>query len=53
MKLHVIIDLGPLDLNQMHVINSLMSISLVRTNGKDIISRSANQGVTRGDLWML
>ena len=46
-------DLGPLDPNQPHMTNSQPSISLVKSDGCDLISHSANRGVTRGCLWIL
>ena len=48
-----LVDLGPPDLNQMHVINSRSSIALVKYNACNLILQLANDGVTRGDLWMV
>ena len=42
-----------LDLDETYVINSEPSIALVKSNGCDLILHSANDGVTREDLWTL
>ena len=46
-------DLGPPDHDQMHMLNLELSITLVKSNGCDLISHSANDSVTRGELWTL
>ena len=59
-----LVDFGPLEpikINhfvkfrsaQTHVLNSEPSITLVKSNGCNLISHSANDGVTRGELWTL
>ena len=45
-----LVDLGPPDRDQTHVINLELSIALVKFNGCDLISHSANDRVTRGYL---
>ena len=47
-----LVDFGPPDRDQMHVINSMPSITLVKSNDNNLILHSANRGVTRGCLWM-
>ena len=48
-----LMDFGPSDRDKKHVHNSEPSITLVRSDGCDFISHSANRGVRRGCLWML
>ena len=48
-----LVDSGPPDLDHTHMTNVQPSISLVKSNGCDLISRPANRGVTRGCLWTL
>ena len=47
-----LVDFGPPDLDHMHLRNARPSISLVKSNGCDLISHPANR-VTRGCLWTL
>ena len=50
-RAHVnLVDLGPLDRDHTHGINSELSIALVKSNGYDLISHSVNDKVTRGWL---
>ena len=46
-------DFGPLDHDQMHVLNSEPLITLVKSKGYDFISQLANREVTRGCVWTL
>ena len=48
-----LVDFGPPDRDQTHVLNSELSIALVKSNSCDLISQSANCGVTHDCLWML
>ena len=41
-----LVDFGPPDRDQMHVMNSESSIVLVKSNGCDLISHSANDKAT-------
>ena len=45
-----LVDFGPLDCDQMHMINSEPSIALMKSNSCDLISHSANDGVICGKL---
>ena len=47
------VDFGPPDLDHMHVTNSQLSITLVKSDGHDLISLSANYRATRGCIWTL
>ena len=47
------VDFGPPDPYQKHVINLRPLISLVRSNGHNFISQLANCGVTHGSQWTL
>ena len=46
-----LVDIGPPDRDQMQVLNSESSIALVKSDDCELISQSANRGVTRGCLW--
>ena len=48
-----LVDFGPQDCDQTHMSNSQSSITLVKSNGSDLISYSKNNRVTRGCLRML
>ena len=48
-----LVDLGPPDPDHTHMMNVRPSISFVKSNGYDLIFRSANRVVTHGCLWML
>ena len=45
-----LVDFGPPDPDQQHVMNLWPSISLVKSNDSDLILHSANDGVTSGKL---
>ena len=46
-----LVDLGPPDRDQMHILNSESSIALVLSDGCDLILKSTNRGVTHGCMW--
>ena len=48
-----LVDFSPPYHDQMHVYNSELSIALVKSNSCDLIPHSANDCVTRGELWTL
>ena len=48
-----LMDFGSPDHDQTHMLNSEPLIALVKSDSCDLISQSANCGVTRGYLWML
>ena len=47
------VDFGPPNHDPKHVLNSELSITLVKSNGCDLISQLASDSVTRGELWTL
>ena len=48
-----LVDFGPPDRDQTHVINSEPSIALVKSNSCELILHSENERVTRGCMWTL
>ena len=48
-----LVDFGPPDRNQMHLINSEPSIALVKSNSCNLFLHSANERATRGWPWTL
>ena len=48
-----LVDFSPLDLHHTHVTNARPSISLVKSNARDLIAHSANDRATRGCMTML
>ena len=48
-----LVDFGTSDSDQRHMMNARPSISLVKSNGYNLISQSVNRGVTCVCLWTL
>ena len=48
-----LVEFGPSDRNQTQVINSELLITLVKSNGCDLISQSVNDSAECGCLWMI
>ena len=46
-----LVDFGPPDRDQTHVLKSKQSIALVKSNGRDLMLRLADHGMTGGYLW--